>query len=83
MNSGSLPLGWEDKYDHKIPKQRRIIQKQEICTILPCSLMESLHPVPVSIPPKEHWQRKEDSYKNDPGSHRDGVEKFSQLNLLK
>jgi len=67
-------------------KQRRIIQKQEIGTILLRSLTESLHPVPVSIPPQEYWHRKkglEDSYKSDPGSHREGIEKFSQLSLLK
>lgn len=48
--------------------------------------MASLHPVPVSIPPKEYWQRKEgleNSYKNDLGSLREGTEKFSQLSLLK
>lgn len=42
--------------------------------------MESLHSVPVAMPPKEYWQRKkglEDSYRNNPGSHREGIEKFS------
>lgn len=39
MTTGSFSLGLEDQYHHKIHKQRGIVQKQEIGTILLCNLM--------------------------------------------